>query len=307
VRAAVTPIPVTLLTGFLGAGKTTLVNHLLTASHGRKLAVIVNEFGALGIDAALIRGTSGSVIELANGCICCATQGDLRRAVHEVLQAADHLDGLLIETSGLADPEPVVDSLEATRFGKAIRLDGVITVIDAENFDANLDQAEAAYRQIVCGDVLLINKTDLVEAEIPDLIEQGIRHLNPEARVVRCVSCRVPLDVLLGAGRPAATGNAPAALDHDHDFQSAVLVSDRPLDPERFDAWLSALPPSIYRAKGFVRFVGQDAPLTVHVVGARRSVEPAPAGLAVAGAQLVVIGRGVSITALKPGFDACAG
>ena len=147
-------IPVTLLTGFLGAGKTTLVNHLLTECHGRRLAVIVNEFGELGIDGALIAGAAGSVIELANGCICCATQGDLRRALQEVVSTREGLDGVLIETSGLADPGPVIRDLESIRFAQEIRLDGVVTVLDAENFDRNLDSAEAAFQQITYGDVL---------------------------------------------------------------------------------------------------------------------------------------------------------
>ena len=140
---------------------------MLTASHGKRLAVIVNEFRPLGIDAALIANANGSVIELANGCICCATQGDLYRSLQRLLETKGDLDGVLIEASGLADPGPVVQTLTMFRFAREIRLDGVVTVIDAENFDRNLESAEAAFHQITAADILLINKIDLVGEDIP--------------------------------------------------------------------------------------------------------------------------------------------
>lgn len=313
-----TILPVTLLTGFLGSGKTTLVNHILSGDHGLKIAVIVNEFGELGIDAALITGASGSIIELANGCVCCATQGDLRRSLRDIAANRDDLEALLIETSGLADPEPVIAELQSSASEGIFRLDGVVTVIDAENFDQNLDHAEAAFQQIASGDLQIINKVDLVAPDVPALIKQGLRKISPEARFIEAVKCDVPLDVVLGVARSQPTqakaGHHPSD-DHGHGhhhehshngFESLVLTLDQAVDPERFTHWLERLPATIFRAKGFVRFVGNDAPVVVHVVGARRSVEAAPAGVETPGVALVVIGHGLSKRALQDGLIQCA-
>jgi len=312
------PLSVTLLTGFLGAGKTTLVNHILSGSHGRKIGVIVNEFGELGIDGTLINNVSGSVIELANGCICCATQGDLTRSLRDIAAADQGMEALLIETSGLADPEPVIAELQAGHLADAFRLDGVITVIDADNFDRNLDHAEAAFQQIVSGDLLVINKVDMVDGEVPDLIEQGVRKINPEGRFARTIQCDIPLDIVFGTGgRPAVeVGEHRHGHVHDHghdahhhhshdDFESISIRLDGQADPEKFTAWLEALGTNVFRAKGFVRFVGNAEPVLVHLVGARRSVEPAPAGVETRGIDLVVIGQKLDATDLRAGLESC--
>jgi G3E family GTPase len=297
-------LPVTILTGFLGAGKTTLVNRLLSAPHGRRLAVLVNEFGAVGIDAELIVGAAGPVVELANGCICCATQGDLYRALAGICARGD-LDGVLVETSGLADPAPIEEGIVARRFPRELRVDAIVTVIDAANFDDNLERAEAAYHQIARGDLLLVNKVDLVDPTAPRQIARGIRTLNHGGRIIDCVSCAVPADVVMGTRRLDA-GFHLHRHDHGHDdFQSAVLCAAAPLDAERFDAWLDTLPTSIYRAKGFVRLAGVERPLLVHVVGTRRSVELAPGQVDTAGARLVVIGHDLQAAPLQAGLRAC--
>jgi G3E family GTPase len=302
---ATNSVPVTILTGFLGAGKTTLVNHILHDSHGLRLAVAVNEFGQVGIDASLIVGAAGPVVELANGCICCATQGDLHRALESLLTTGGEIDGVLIETSGLADPAPIIDSLETWSFPRDLRLDGVITVLDAVNFDDNLDRAEAAFQQIVLGDLLLVNKVDLVAADVPERIEHGVRQLNPLARVVPCVSCRVPMEIVFGIQRVEPTAHK-AGGDHVHDgFESVVLTTAHPLNPEHLDNWLSGLPSSIYRVKGFVRFAGRAGSMVVHMVGSRRSAEAAPAAAETMGATLVVIGRALSPAQLQDGLHAC--
>lgn len=323
-------LPTSLLTGFLGSGKTTLVNHILSGNHGRKIGVIVNEFGELGIDAALIRGAAGSVIELANGCVCCATQGDLSRSLRDIAQASSRIEALLIETSGLADPQPVVAELETGHYAPAFRLDGVITVIDAANFDRNLEHAEAAFQQIVAGDLLVINKTDLVDEEIPGLIENGIRKINTEGRFLRTVQCQIPLDVVFGLGRrvaPEAAGAHPIAITHDHgssrthaqsdhhahehhhahdDFTSVSIRIDEPLDFTRFTNWLDQLGDNVFRAKGFVRFADSSENVIVHVVGTRRSIEPSPQDISVAGAAFVVIGKAIDPTELRAGLQGCA-
>lgn len=312
------PLPVTLLTGFLGAGKTTLVNHILSGSHGRKIAVIVNEFGELGIDAALINNVAGSVIELANGCICCATQGDLSRSLRDIAAASNGVEALLIETSGLADPEPVIVELQTGRLSEAFRLDGVVTVIDADNFDRNLDHAEAAFQQIVCGDLLVVNKVDVVDRQVPELIEQGIRKINPNGRFVRTVQCEIPLDIVFGlGGHPVGNGAGHHHRHHDHAdgdghrhhshdyFESISIRLEGQVNPQKFTAWLDSLGPNIFRAKGFVRFADNEEPVLVHLVGARRSVEPAPAGVETGGVSLVVIGQNLAAAKLRAGLESC--
>jgi len=311
-------VPITLLTGFLGSGKTTLVNRLLTQAHGRRLAVIVNEFGELGIDGALIATTSGPVIELANGCVCCATRGDLFASLDSLMEAGRNLDGILIETSGLANPSPVIDDLEHYQQQRPVRFDCVVTVIDADNFDRNLDHAEVAFEQVTLGDLLLVNKADLVSAGTLDLIEQGLRRLNARAPILRCVRCDVPIEVLMEVDRTgsrAAPGGLHARVhDHDHDavrghghegFMSFALRCERPLDIERFSVWTATLPARALRVKGFVRFERSAAVDIVHMVGSRRSIEPAGPGVSTEGALLVVIGRDLDETSLRAGLREC--
>lgn len=301
-------VPVTILTGFLGAGKTTLLNRVLYESHGRRLAVIVNEFGELGVDGALVAGAAGSVIELANGCICCATRGQLLSSVRQVLAGDIQLDGILIETSGLADPCPVMDELAHSSLSDHARLDGVIAVVDALNFDRNLDSAEAAYQQIVSADIILINKTDLVDADIPGRIEQGVRHLNAHARVAYCSKCDVPMDVLVGPGYRHGTPlrcSEPASHQHDG-FESIVLRIDRPVSPDRLSDWLGALPPSVFRAKGFLRLQGLPGLTEVSAVGTRYALEPAAGQPDDTVTGLVLIGRGMPADALGTSLESCA-
>jgi len=294
--------PLSLLTGFLGAGKTTLLNRVLSESHGIRMAVIVNEFGEVGIDGALVEGAQGGVVELANGCLCCATRGRLLVAIHAVLQADPPPDAILVETSGLADPFPVLSELAHSSLVETINVDGVITVVDAENFDRNLDSAEAAFQQITAADILLVNKTDLVGPDIPGLIERGIRVLNPSARVLSCVAGDVPLSVLIGARTGAKP--LPADTGHGHDgFESTVLDAATPLDPERLETWLGALPGDVFRAKGFVRVAPDRNQLTVSAVGTRYRLSPTGSPGAVD--RLVVIGRNLDRAGLQAGLDAC--
>lgn len=285
-------IPVTILTGFLGSGKTTLVNRLLSQNHGRRLMVLVNEFGAVGVDADLIVSDDGTVIEMANGCVCCTTQGDLRRALRDVAGRPD-IEAVVIETSGLADPEPVVAEFDNGVLNKTFRLQGVISVIDADNFDRNLDQAEAAYQQIVWADVLVVNKVDLVDAGIVDQIATGLGKLNPAAPQLRSRWCDLPVDLVAGdADRPRRTGPSPdgsAGGHHHSDFVSVTARLAGPVARADLDRWIEALPTSIFRVKGFVRLQGQDGLATVHVVGARHSINPAHRNDTFA--RLVMIGR----------------
>ena len=194
-------IPVTVLTGYLGAGKTTLLNRILSESHGRKFAVVVNEFGEIGIDNDLVVGADEEVFEMNNGCICCTVRGDLIRVISGLVKRAQGFDGILVETTGLADPGPVaqtffVDADVAAR----TRLDGIVTVVDARHLPERLKDSREAEEQIAFADVIILNKTDLVDAAELKKIEQAIRRINAFARVVPAERCDVPLDRVLGVG-----------------------------------------------------------------------------------------------------------
>lgn len=294
--------PLTLLTGFLGAGKTTILNRILTERHGRRIAVIVNEFGEIGIDGALVEGAEGGVVELANGCLCCATRGQLLKSVHAVLEASPPPESILVETSGLADPFPVLSELAHSSLVERVEVDGVITVVDAENFDRNLDSAEAAFQQIVAADLLLVNKVDLVGADVPPLIERGMRVINGHASILTCVAGGVPLPVLLGHREVVPSGDTHA---HDHDdFESVALSPPPSVDRARLADWLEGLPPNVFRAKGFVHLAEPPQRVEVSAVGARHWLSPARKNGP--GDALVVIGRSLDRATLETGLKDCS-
>ena len=186
-------VPVTILTGFLGSGKTTLLNRILSEEHGKRIAVIENEFGEVGIDQALVINADEEVFEMSNGCICCTVRGDLIRVLNNLNKRRDKFDYVLVETTGLADPGPVAQTFfmdEELRSEYA--LDGIVTLVDAAHIDQQLGRSKESTEQIAFADVLLLNKTDLVNGETLDSLESRLRGMNRMARVVRSERADVP-------------------------------------------------------------------------------------------------------------------
>src|ERR1044071_5516489 len=269
-------IPVTVLTGYLGAGKTTLLNRILSEPHGKKFAVIVNEFGEIGIDNELVVNADEEVFEMNNGCICCTVRGDLIRIIEGLMRRKGKFDAIIVETTGLADPAPVAQTFFVDEnVGRKTRLDAVVTVADAKWLKDRLKDAPEAKNQIAFADVILINKTDLVTPEELGDVEGRIRAINPYARLHRTQRARVDIAEVLGRNAfdlDRILDIEPAFLeaenhdhqhghdhhhdhghDHDHhhgnglkhyhdeDMQSISLKIDRPLNPDKFFPWVQDL------------------------------------------------------------------
>ena len=315
-------IPVTVLTGYLGAGKTTLLNRILSENHGKKYAVVINEFGELGVDNDLVVDADEEVFEMNNGCICCTVRGDLIRIVGHLVKRKGQLDGIIIETTGLADPSPVAQTFFVDDQVKALsRLDAIVTVVDAKHLLARLADSHEAEEQVAFADVIVLNKTDLVTPEELEAVETRIRTLNRSARILRAEKANVPIAELLDRGAfdlARILDMEPDFLtgedDHEHDdaVTSVSLTSDAPLDMPRFNAWIGGIlqerGQDLLRTKGILHFNGQDqrfAFQAVHMLADGEFIGPWKEGDA-RQSRIVFIGRNISRPELQRGFAACA-
>ena len=316
-----TTIPVTVLTGYLGAGKTTLLNRILSENHGRKYAVVINEFGELGVDNDLVIDTDEEVFEMNNGCICCTVRGDLIRIVGGLMKRRGKFDGIIIETTGLANPAPVAQTFFVDEGVKAkTRLDAIVTVVDAKNLPARLVDSAEAEAQIAFADVIVLNKTDLVTPEELESVEASIRKINRFARIHRTQRSAVAItDVLDQGGFDLARILAdvqPSFLtetehEHNDDINSISFEVNRPIDPEKFNAWISQLlqekGQDLLRTKGILHYQGEDrrfAFQAVHMIADGDFIGPWPAGEEKR-SRLVFIGRNLNRPQLRRGFEAC--
>ncbi len=312
-------IPVTVLTGYLGAGKTTLLNRILTEDHGLRIAVIVNEFGEIGIDNQLVVGADEEIFEMNNGCICCTVRGDLIRIVGELMQRRDEFDYLLIETTGLADPGPVIQSFFVDdTMARRTALDAVVTVVDSKHVLAHWD-SEEVQEQLAFADVILLNKTDLVSTAELAALEQRVRGLNALARIHCTLQCVIPLQAVMDI-KAFDLRNALAiepeflseqAHEHDDSVYSVALSEPGTLDSTLFNRWLYQLVQdqgtNIFRLKGILDLDGEARRFVVqgvHMTLDGRPGKPWRADEARFN-QLVFIGRDLDESRLRDGFRSC--
>ena len=306
-------LPVTIVTGFLGSGKTTLVNHLLATQHGLKIAVMVNEIGEIGIDHDLIISTGEDMLELSNGCICCSINNDLVDAIARVLQRGETLDHLILETTGLADPLPVALTFLRPEFRGRVRLDSIVTTADAANFSLDLFESEPARNQLRYGDIILLNKGDLVGEAALDDVERKIRTIKDEARIIRTTRSDVPLALIMGLGL-FEEGSVQSHDHGDHDghdhlandgFTSMSFVSDQPFALQRFQDFLDKqLSASVFRGKGILWFAESERRFVFHLVGGRFSLDEGP-WTGPRQNRLVLIGRELDSTSIRQGLEEC--
>jgi len=331
-------IPATLITGFLGSGKTTLLNHLLRDPAMRDTAVIVNEFGAVGIDHLLIETAFEDAVLLKSGCICCTTRGDLVDTLGDLWArrergAIPRFERVAIETTGLADPAPILQMLMAEpAVAERYRLERVVTTVDAANALEQLEQQYESAKQAALADLLVLTKTDLASPERQRSVRARLRALNPEAPMLAALHGKLDADRLLGAATTARASAVPPPHPHDHDhdhgddpcgteaahahlhaIRSTEITADQPIAWEKLARWLEALAslrgPDLLRVKGIVQAAGRERPVVLHavqhVLHEARELPAWPAGRRET--RLVLITRGIPDDALRASFQRAVG
>jgi G3E family GTPase len=310
-------MPVIVIAGFLGSGKTTLLNHILQNRSGLKVAVLVNEFGEINIDSQLLVSVDEDMMQLSNGCICCTINAGLVEAIYNVLERRECVDYLVIETTGVADPLPIITTFLGTKLRDLIRLDSILTVVDAQTFTPSHFDSDAAFNQIAYGDVILLNKMDLASPTQVNELEAYICSIKPGARILPTEYGRVPLPLILDVGRDES---APEKLSdrlphnphhHEHSehlandgFVSVSFQSDRPLILEKFQAFTDCLPEEVFRAKGVLWFRESRLRHIFQLSGKRcefktDSWQQKPSN------QLVLIGRHLNASQLQEQLENC--
>jgi G3E family GTPase len=300
-------LPVTIVTGFLGSGKTTLVNHILANQHGLRVAVMVNEIGDVAIDSELIVGVADDMVELSNGCICCSINNDLVDAIFRVLRREPAVDYLIVETSGLADPLPVVLTFLRSEFRDLVRVDSIVAIADAESFSLDLFESKAAANQLGYADVVLLNKCDLVSREEAAAVELKIRTISGGARVVHTTRTEIPLPLILSTGL-FQSDRYFGEHAHEHiaqdGFDAVSFESDRPFSADKFQSFLEHLPLNVFRAKGVLAIEGSSKRHVFHFVGKRFTLDEV-GGLLPNQNRLVLIGQKLCAEQLRARLAAC--
>jgi G3E family GTPase len=305
-------LPATVITGFLGSGKTTLLNHILANQQGLKVAVIVNEIGDISIDSELIIATDNDMVELNNGCICCSLNNDLVDALFRVLNRNEKVDYLVVESTGLADPLPVVLTFLRSEFRDLVRVDSIVTVADADNFRLDLFESEAAHNQLRYADIILLNKCDLASPDRLCSIEDRIRAISQGVRIVRTTYCRVPLPLVISVGLFQSDryfeGTNHLHCDQTHllndGFEALSFEAERPFATDRFQCFLDRLSDNVFRAKGVLWMDESDRRYVFHLVGKRFTLDETGWSSPISN-RVVLIGRNLNRARLREELEGC--